>query len=206
MVIRDMDRDECLGVLAGARLARLACVKDNQPYIVPVYIAYDRSINGEPRLYGFTTEGQKVEWMRANPLVCLEVDDVTASDKWVSVVVTGRYTELSDTLADEGGWIRPPEVALVDGDKGRMTRDRRDERLQAYKVLKARAVWWQPGSSAHVRAGHSERLTPIYYRVSIDQITGHRAIPDPRAVLPPDAPAGDEGWLHRLLHFVRRPL
>ena len=24
-------------------------------------------------LYGFTTPGQKVEWMRANPLVCVEV-------------------------------------------------------------------------------------------------------------------------------------
>src|SRR5579871_3933811 len=94
MVIKEMSRDQCLEVLSGARLARLACAKDGQPYIVPVYIAYESPDDGEPRLYGFTTPGQKVEWMRANPLVCVEVDDVTAPDHWVSVIITGRYEEL----------------------------------------------------------------------------------------------------------------
>jgi len=39
MVIREMSREECLRVLAGARLARLACAHENQPYVVPVYLA-----------------------------------------------------------------------------------------------------------------------------------------------------------------------
>ena len=223
MVIQEMSRDECLAVLAGARLARLACAKEGQPYIVPVYIAYDRPRLGEPRLYGFTTLGQKVEWMRANPLVCVEVDDVTAFDRWVSVVVTGRYEELSDTVGDEGEWLRPPEVSQTGGDEGPETtrrdespevpvRDeghvvpgRSDERLSAYKVLQAQAAWWQPGSSAHVNPTPAGRLEPIYYRVSIDRVTGHRAIPDPRAAVPPTDPARGEGWLDRLRHFVGRP-
>lgn len=40
MVIREMSREECLGVLARGRLARLACARANQPYVVPVYFAY----------------------------------------------------------------------------------------------------------------------------------------------------------------------
>ena len=108
MILHEMSRDECLEVLAGARLARLACAKDGQPYIVPVYVAFERPPGGEPRLYGFTTPGQKVEWMRANPLVCVEFDDVDASDRWVSIVIMGRYEELPDTIGKEGERLRAP--------------------------------------------------------------------------------------------------
>ena len=35
--------------------------------------------------------------MRANPLVCVEVDEVVSPQEWVSVIVFGRYEELPDT-------------------------------------------------------------------------------------------------------------
>ena len=66
-------------------------LKNNQPYVVPIYFAYEPD-----RLYGFSTVGQKVEWMRDNPLVCVEADEVRAHNEWASVVVLGRYEELSD--------------------------------------------------------------------------------------------------------------
>ena len=162
-------------------------MKESQPYIVPVYIAYDRALDGEPCLYGFTTAGQKVEWTRANPLVCVEVDDVTAPDHWTSVIVLGRYEELPDTIGHEGEWLRPTQASRPDRDEGRDAPRRTDERLSAYKVLKAQAEWWQPGSSAHVDPVPAGRLAPIYYRVSIDRITGHRATPAPEMAVPPAA-------------------
>src|SRR5450631_1482971 len=106
MVIREMSREECLRVLAGARLARLACAHENQPYVVPVYLAYHEA---SECLYGFTTPGQKVAWMRANPLVCIEVDEVAAYDQWVSVVAIGRYEELPETPGSDGTHGRAPE-------------------------------------------------------------------------------------------------
>jgi nitroimidazol reductase NimA-like FMN-containing flavoprotein (pyridoxamine 5'-phosphate oxidase superfamily) len=190
-------------VLAGARLARLACARDNQPYIVPVYIAYDRPPDGEPRLYGFTTAGQKVEWMRANPLVCVEVDDVASHDEWTSVIVLGRYEELPDTLGHDGDWLREHERSQMGLDEEHGAPGPLDERLLAYKVLQAQAVWWEPGSIAHVDPAQAGRLAPIYYRVSIDQITGHRATPDAPTAAPPAAPAPEESWVRRLLRFVR---
>jgi nitroimidazol reductase NimA-like FMN-containing flavoprotein (pyridoxamine 5'-phosphate oxidase superfamily) len=69
----------------------LDALKNNQPYVVPIYFAYEPD-----RLYGFSTVGQKVEWMRDNPLVCVEADEVRAHNEWASVVVLGRYEELSD--------------------------------------------------------------------------------------------------------------
>lgn len=78
MVIREMSRDECFRILAGAGLARLACSQENQPYVVPVSLAYDEASGC---LYGFTTPGQKLAWMRVNPLICVEVDEITAFDK-----------------------------------------------------------------------------------------------------------------------------
>jgi len=41
MVIREMSAAECVRVLAGARLARLALTHENQPCIVPEYFYAD---------------------------------------------------------------------------------------------------------------------------------------------------------------------
>src|SRR5579863_5990062 len=98
MVIREMSTEACLRVLARARLARLACARENQPYVVPVYLVYHEASGC---LYGFTTPGQKVEWMRANPLVCVEVDEIAAYDQWVSVIALGRYEELPEIPGSE---------------------------------------------------------------------------------------------------------
>jgi hypothetical protein len=79
MMIRELSREECLRVLARTRLARLACSQENQPYVVPVYLGFDESSG---YLYGFTTPGQKVAWMRANPLVCVEMS-MARMEKWI---------------------------------------------------------------------------------------------------------------------------
>lgn len=70
MFIHEMNEFECQKVLEQASLGRLGCARDNQPYVVPVYFSF----NGR-HVYGFTTLGQKTEWMRTNSKVCLEVDE-----------------------------------------------------------------------------------------------------------------------------------
>ena len=94
MLINDMTAKECSEMLARTSFGRLGCARDNQPYVVPIYFAYEPG-----HLYGFSTVGQKIEWMRANPKVCVEVDEVTNHFEWMSVIVNGRYQELPDTPA-----------------------------------------------------------------------------------------------------------
>ena len=71
-------------MLVAAHLARLACARSNQPYIVPVNVDFE---NGY--LYGYATLGQKIEWMRQNPLVCVEIDEVLTDGQWRSLVIVG---------------------------------------------------------------------------------------------------------------------
>ena len=64
MVITELTRQASLDLLTRAHLGRLACAQGNQPYVVPFYFVYYHDC-----LYGFSTVGQKIDWMRANPLV-----------------------------------------------------------------------------------------------------------------------------------------
>ena len=70
MFIHEMTEGECRAALERGSFGRLACAKDNEPYVLPIYFSYDGR-----HLYGFSTLGQKIEWMRSNPLVCLEIDE-----------------------------------------------------------------------------------------------------------------------------------
>jgi uncharacterized protein len=189
MVIREMSREECLRVLAGARLARLACAHENQPYVVPVYLVYYEPFDGEACLCGLTTPGQKIAWMRANPLVCVEVDEVAAYDQWVSIIAFGHYEELPETpgrdeerlraqeeprLVDEGPQIGEARPEITEGP---------DERFWAWQVLKTHPVWGEPAGSAWAARAHrgsAEPFIPVYYRIRIDRVTGHEATRDAR--------------------------
>ena len=55
--MRDDGEDECRAALGRVNFGRLACARDNQPYIVPIYFAYDGH-----HVYGFSTPGQKIDW------------------------------------------------------------------------------------------------------------------------------------------------
>lgn len=70
MVILELNQSECTALLSSARLGRLACSKDGQPYVVPFHFVREGM-----NLYSFCLQGQKIEWMRANPLVCVQVDE-----------------------------------------------------------------------------------------------------------------------------------
>lgn len=92
MFVRVMSREECQGVVAAGDLARLACCRDDQPYIVPITYAHSGN-----RLYCFSMPGQKIDWMRSNPKVSLQIAEFASNRQWKSVVVTGRYQELPAT-------------------------------------------------------------------------------------------------------------
>jgi nitroimidazol reductase NimA-like FMN-containing flavoprotein (pyridoxamine 5'-phosphate oxidase superfamily) len=148
MFIDEMTFKECCAALKKVNVGRLACAHDGQPYAVPINFAFDGTY-----LYGFTTLGQKIEWMRANPLVCLEVDEVISESQWMSIVVFGRYEELPDE----------PKYEYA--------------RKRALSFLQKRANWWEPAiSQEHRDQAHS--LTPIFYRIHIEKMTGHRATLD----------------------------
>ena len=208
MLIREMTRDECVRVLSETRLARLATARENQPYIVPVYVMYDEATEC---LYGFTTPGQKVEWMRANPLVCVEMDKVAAYDQWVSVVIFGHFEEVPESPSNNGSdfqaQLRPPQVgeAIPPCSPSKQPRVIANQQEHAWQLLKSHPVWSEPGCTAWAARAHrnsAEPLRSVYYRIRINQVTGHEATRDAKDAIYFDTPgqAADRfGWLRKTM-------
>jgi len=174
MWIKELTKTECLEVLASAQLARLACARGMQPYIVPIYCAYQ-----DHWIYSFSEPGQKIDWMRANPLVCVETDQMRR-EQWATVVVFGRYEELSDT----------PEF--------------RNERALAFNLLQRRAMWWEPASSKPMPGGTPAAIR-IFYRIKLEQITGRcgafeDAVTDTKQA---EADPREQGWLRKMIRHAR---
>jgi hypothetical protein len=144
MRIRELTPKECADVLERTTLGRLGCARDGQPYVVPIHFSFDME---RGCVYSFSSVGQKITWMRANPRVCLEVDDVADKTHWQTVVVFGRYEEIQDS----------PEEA--------------DARRRAEGLFRKRPEWWLP--AAAFTAGSRERH--VVFRIQIEEVTGRRA-------------------------------
>ncbi len=149
MLIRKLTPQECQEMMTRSVFGRLGCASDDQSYVVPIYFAFEPD-----RLYGFTTVGRKIEWMRKNPKVCVEVDEVVDHFQWMSVIVTGRYQELPDTV------------------------EFRSERKHALMALEKRLLWWQTALAAKQLPTRYETPEPLFYCISIDSMTGLRSTPD----------------------------
>ena len=168
MLIEELGRQASLELLAQLRFGRLACAKEHQPYITPFFYVYH-----EGSIYSFTTAGQKIDWMRANPLVCVQADEINTPQQWRSVIVFGRYEELPES----------PEWQST--------------REKVRNLLTEREIWWEPGYAKTIIDGHERPLNPVFYRISIEHITGHQAslgVKDHK----PDV-LQNVGWLKALL-------
>jgi nitroimidazol reductase NimA-like FMN-containing flavoprotein (pyridoxamine 5'-phosphate oxidase superfamily) len=145
MLVHELTPEQCRDVLSRTHLARLACSRADQPYVVPISVTYDAESNC---VFSFSTVGRKVQWMRDNPKVCLEIDDVEDQFHWTTVVVFGRYDEIGDSA------------------------EHRDVRHRALHLFQQRSEWWLPGGA---KVGDRDHHAIVVYRIHIDSVTGRRA-------------------------------
>ncbi len=151
MTIHELTVAECEAFLGNATVGRLGCAHRNQPYIVPVSVYFSRD---EKCVYGFSTVGQKIEWMRENPNVCLEVDLISDQREWTTVLAVGRYEELGDS--------------------------HRAERQRALELFQGHPRWWLPAGARLVSGG--EHASRVIYRIHISSISGRKAVRPPSAI------------------------
>lgn len=87
--MRTMLEDEARSLLRTAKVGRLGCIDNGEPYIVPInYIFEDDSI------YSHTLPGRKLEALRAHPRACLQVDEIRDDLNWRSAIAYGDFEEL----------------------------------------------------------------------------------------------------------------
>lgn len=150
MKIVELPEAECRALLVRNHVARLACVRNNHPYVVPISYAHAPD---ERALYAFSMPGKKVDWMRDNPHVALVVEEqgLGAGRDWRSVEVEGQFEELPDQIGFK------------------------HSREHAWSLLSKHANWWEPGGlkpGQLVLADHSPHL---FFRIIIHTLTGRAA-------------------------------
>jgi nitroimidazol reductase NimA-like FMN-containing flavoprotein (pyridoxamine 5'-phosphate oxidase superfamily) len=145
MIIDEMTEQECRTVLARGSIGRIGCALEAQPYVVPIYFAYEPEY-----VYVLSTFGQKIEWMRANPKVCVQVDEIASQLQWVSVIANGIYEEL-------------PEPRFS------------NERAHARSLLQKQHRWWLNALAERQAKSNEVLIEPLFFRIRIDSMTGLRA-------------------------------
>ena len=97
--------------------------------------------------YVFSTFGQQFEWMRANPKVCVQTNEIQSASEWVSVIVSGRYQELPE-----------PQYTA--------------ERKHASTLSGKRYHWWLNAlAERRMKLGDS-LIEPIFLRIHNDSMSG----------------------------------
>jgi len=89
--VEDMTSAEMHSLLQTAGFGHLGCSQNGRPYVVPMHYAYDGK-----ELVFFTTLGMKTQFIKGNPEVCLQVEEVRDSSDWRSVMVIGRAERLTE--------------------------------------------------------------------------------------------------------------
>jgi nitroimidazol reductase NimA-like FMN-containing flavoprotein (pyridoxamine 5'-phosphate oxidase superfamily) len=114
------------------------------PYVVPIYFAY-----ADNHIYGFSVQGKKVEFMRANPKVSLLVEQRGHGREWQSVIVDGSFEELPDRIGHKR------------------------ERDHAWSLLSKYEDWWEPGALKPIPTSSSHSY--VFFRIRIENISGREA-------------------------------
>jgi nitroimidazol reductase NimA-like FMN-containing flavoprotein (pyridoxamine 5'-phosphate oxidase superfamily) len=95
-MINNLSREESFALLRASSLARLACIADGEPYVVPVNYACD-----DVSIIVHSLPGKKIDAMRSNPRVCVQVDEIKDQFNWTSVLAFGAYKEVTGEAASE---------------------------------------------------------------------------------------------------------
>lgn len=144
-ILRPLTQHECILLLQRNVVGRLAFVRDGRPDVQPLHYWFEAGW-----IYGRTSEGAKLAALAHEPWVAFEVDEVTDTFEWASVVVRGTFHRLDPRTRD--------------GDLG--------PAAHATSVLREIV----PGTLAD---GDPVPARTVLFRISVGDMTGRRAEPRP---------------------------
>ena len=87
--MRALLEEETRALLNFAKVGRLGCVVDGEPYIVPINYLFE-----DGAIYGHSLPGRKLEALRAHPRACLQVDEIRDDFNWRSAIAYGNFEEI----------------------------------------------------------------------------------------------------------------
>jgi len=141
--VEDIPPAEMHALLQRESFGHLACARNNRPYVVPMHYAYDGK-----NLFFFTTQGMKTQFIDANPQVCLQVEEITDSTHWRSVMVIGKAEQIT----------------------------RNEEMQQAMKLITERNPALTPAISATEVDASGRAVDIALYRIVPELIDGRKTV------------------------------
>jgi len=91
MPMRSLLEKERQELLTSARIGRLGCVNDGEPYVVPINYFFEGG-----SVYSHSLPGHKIEILRSHPRACLQVDDIENDFNWRSAIAYGNFEEIHE--------------------------------------------------------------------------------------------------------------
>jgi nitroimidazol reductase NimA-like FMN-containing flavoprotein (pyridoxamine 5'-phosphate oxidase superfamily) len=85
-----LSNEEARRLLQTARVARLGCIVNGEPYVVPISCHLEDNY-----LYSHSLAGQKITGLREHPGACVQVDEIESELRWRSAIAFGRYEEIT---------------------------------------------------------------------------------------------------------------
>lgn len=138
---------ESTQILAENYIGRLGYISKERVEIIPITYYLDPEHNS---ILSYSGQGNKIDAMRKNPLVSFQVDEITNLEKWKSVLLYGRFEEL--TGIDAKYILR----IFSEGVK---------------KVIKNKEHSY-PNFIQNFSSKAESSDTPIVYRINIQEVTG----------------------------------
>lgn len=89
-MMRMLSDEEARQLLQEARVARLGCIVNDEPYVVPINCHLEGNY-----LYSHSLPGLKIEGLRENPRACVQVDEIESELYWKSAIAFGKFEELT---------------------------------------------------------------------------------------------------------------
>jgi nitroimidazol reductase NimA-like FMN-containing flavoprotein (pyridoxamine 5'-phosphate oxidase superfamily) len=89
-MMKMLNNDEVSRLFQAARVARLGCIVNGEPYVVPV----NCHLEGDS-LYSHSLPGLKITGLRENPSACVQVDEIESDLHWSSAIAFGKYEEIT---------------------------------------------------------------------------------------------------------------
>ena len=144
-MLGELNDVEIKNILSSQVVGRIACTDGVQPYIVPVTYTYDGQY-----IYGQTTAGKKLDILRKNPNICFEIDLMIDMRNWRSIIVYGKFEEMSNADATKVRQILYDRIFS----------------------LSASTTVHSFGEEPIRKIEEGGKPLPVMYRISISKITG----------------------------------
>jgi len=89
-MMKVLSDSEARKLFQASRVARLGCIVNGEPYVVPIncYLEGDH-------LFSHSLPGLKISGLRENPQACVQVDEIVDDLRWRSAIAFGKYEEVT---------------------------------------------------------------------------------------------------------------